>query len=129
MKHKTILVVEDQADIRKLLRLTLSGTDWHLHETDNARHALELAIHLLPDIILLDINLSAGIDGYQLCRQLKSRADTANSQIIMLSARSQRDDIAAGLSAGADQYLVKPFSPMDLLQRLQTRDYPAKSTW
>ncbi len=115
MKRKA-LVVDDQSDIRKLILLTMESEDFELHETDNGVDALRLAQSLKPAVVLLDVMMPGGLDGYQVCEKIKQDAELKNTtKVILLTARGQRTDMERGQEVGCDAYLVKPFSPIQLL--------------
>jgi CheY-like chemotaxis protein len=123
MQHKA-LIVDDQPDIRKLIMLTMESEDFELHEADNGVDALHMARNLRPAVILLDVMMPGGLDGYQVCEEVKMDPDLRNTMVILLTARGQRTDIERGQTVGCDAYLVKPFSPIELLDtvdRLVTR--------
>jgi two-component system phosphate regulon response regulator PhoB len=111
---KKVLIIEDHADIRALVRMTLELEDFELHEAFDGLAGLEKARALRPDLVLLDV-MMPGLDGLQVCRAIRADAQLRQTRIVMLSARGQADDHSAGLAAGADLYLGKPFSPMGLL--------------
>ena len=111
---KKVLIIEDHADIRALVRMTLELEDFELHEAVDGQVGLAQARALRPDLVLLDV-MMPGLDGLQVCRAIRADASLRKTRIVMLSARGQADDHSAGLAAGADVYLVKPFSPMGLL--------------
>ncbi len=112
---KKILIVEDHADIRRLIRLTLEFEDCEIHEAPNAAAGLEAARRLRPDLVLMDVMMPGALGGLDLCRALRADPALADTPVVMLSARGSSADREAGLAAGADAYLVKPFSPMQLL--------------
>ena len=114
MRHG-VLITDDQADIRKLVRMTLDMADVEVYEADNAASALDLIYRIRPTVVLMDIMMPGEMDGLDACRQIKADADLARTVVIMLTARGQQADLDAGKSAGADAYLVKPFSPLELL--------------
>jgi DNA-binding response OmpR family regulator len=118
MTHR-ILIVEDQADIRKLIRMTLEFGDFELHEAPDGESGLNLARVVRPHVMLLDVMMPGLLDGYQVCRHIKEDPDLRAIQVIMLTARGQAADVAAGEKAGADAYLVKPFSPLELIDRVE----------
>ena len=123
MQHKA-LIVDDQPDIRKLIMLTMESEDFELHEADNGVDALHMARNLRPAVMLLDFMMPGGLDGYQVCEEIKMDPDLRNTMVILLTARGQRTDIERGQAVGCDAYLVKPFSPIELLDtvdRLVTR--------
>ncbi len=110
-----ILIVEDQADLRKLMQMTLGLDDHELHEAPDAHAGWDAALALRPDLVLLDIMMPGTMDGLDLCRRLKADPRTAGSKVVLVSARGHRNDMAIGMDAGADDYLLKPYSPMRLL--------------
>lgn len=113
---KKILIVDDHADIRRLLRMTLEFEDYDVREANDGEAALLLAQEFQPDLLLLDVMMPGAVDGLEVCRRLRAeRMAGEGPRIIMLSARGQASDREAGLQAGADTYLVKPFSPLQLI--------------
>lgn len=113
---RNALIVDDQADIRKLILMTMESEDFDLHETDNGVDALTLAQNLRPAVVLLDVMMPGGLDGYQVCEKIKGdEILREGTKVILLTARGQRADIERGQDAGCDAYLVKPFSPIELL--------------
>jgi CheY-like chemotaxis protein len=110
-----VVVVEDQADIRKLVRMTLSISDAEVYEADSGESGLRMVSELRPPVVLMDIMMPGEIDGLEACRRIKKDPKLAGTQVVMLTARGQEADLAAGKAAGADAYLVKPFSPLQLL--------------
>ena len=110
-----ILVVDDQQDLRLLIRLSLRALG-EVAQAANAESALALLHETTPDLLILDVWLGEGISGLALCRQIKDDPRTAGVKIMLLSACGQQSDIAAGMAAGADYYMVKPFSPEVLLE-------------
>jgi len=111
---KRILVVDDQPDLRLLIRLSLRQLG-EVALAESAEQALAMMAANPPDLMVLDVWLGHGQNGTDLCRTL--RADPRNDKlgIVLLSANGQQSDIAAGLAAGADDYIVKPFSPEGLV--------------
>ncbi len=112
----TILIVEDNEDIRLNLVEYLESKNYQTDNTDDGLKALALTIVNKYDLIVLDIMIP-GMDGLRLCRELRSRGNT--TPIIILSAKDSTDDRIMGLSEGADDYIVKPFSLAELLLRIQ----------
>lgn len=111
-----VLVVEDNHSLRKLIGLTLRPPQFSVTEADNSDAALRIALGLRPDLVLLDVMLPGSMDGYTLCRRVREDTSLAHTRVVILSARGQQADLAAGEAAGADHYMVKPFSPIQLLQ-------------
>lgn len=114
---KKILVVDDQPDIRKLVRLTLQKR-YAVVEANDAREAYDSVFKENPDAIILDVMMPGEMDGYGLCRKLKHEHGLWSLPIILLTARGQDDDREQGAQAGADLYLVKPFSPLELTRQI-----------
>lgn len=119
MRKKRILIVDDQGELRKLVRMTLEFGDYELHEADEGRRALELIKVVHPDVVILDVIMPGEIDGYQTCEQIKKNDEYGSPYIILLTARGQRSDLEEGRRAGADGYLVKPFSPLELIDTVK----------
>ncbi|PXW96519.1 response regulator receiver domain-containing protein [Sphaerotilus hippei] len=118
MTHR-ILIVEDQADIRKLIRMTLEFGEFEIHEAQDGESGLNKAKAVRPHVMLLDVMMPGLLDGYQVCQRIKQDPELRDIQIIMLTARGQATDVAMGEKAGADAYLVKPFSPLELIDRVE----------
>lgn len=110
-----ILIVDDHAEIRKLLRVTLEVGNFEVHEAESGKGALAMVARVKPRIVLMDIMMPGAIDGLQACRLIKDNPDLAGIKVVMLTARGQQIDIDQGKVAGADHYLVKPFSPLQLI--------------
>lgn len=113
--EKTILVIEDQDDLRLLIRLTLKQLG-RVNAHADAREVIELVRTERPALLVLDVWLGAGLNGLDVCRQLKAGVAGHVPKVLMLSACGQQSDVEAGLAAGADRYVVKPFSPESLVQ-------------
>ena len=113
---KSILVIEDQPDIRRLIRWALEFETYAIHEAANGEAGLAAARTLKPDLVLLDVMMPGELDGLQVCRLMKADATLAQVPVVLLTARAQDRDHEAGLQAGADAYLTKPFSPLSLIE-------------
>lgn len=118
MTHR-ILIVEDQPDICKLIRMTLEFGDFEIHEAHDGESGLNMARATMPTVMLLDVMMPGLLDGYQVCSRIKQDPVLRGIQVVMLTARGQATDLAAGEAAGADAYLVKPFSPLELIERVE----------
>ena len=116
---KRVLIVEDQPDIRKLIRMTLEFEDFEIHEASDGAFGLSMARATLPDIVLLDGMMPGELDGLQVCQRLKQDSVTRYIKVVLLTARGQARDREAGQQAGADEYLVKPFSPLQLIETIE----------
>lgn len=119
MTHR-ILIVEDQPDICKLIRMTLEFGDFEIHEAHDGEAGLNMARAIMPHVLLLDVMMPGLLDGYQVCTRIKQDPLLRQIQVVMLTARGQATDLAAGEAAGADAYLVKPFSPLELIERVES---------
>lgn len=114
----TILIVDDEPNIVQLVRITLEDSRVRILEAADGATALDRALSLRPDLILLDVDLP-DLSGLEVCRRLKDDEALTKTKIVMLTAAAQADDLARGLAAGADQYLTKPFSPVRLLSLVE----------
>jgi two-component system KDP operon response regulator KdpE len=110
-----ILVVDDQAQIRRFMRTTLAGAGYEVGDAKTGEEALERVREFRPDLVLLDVNMP-GMGGLAACREI--RTDT-NVAIIMLTVRNSEGDKVAALDAGADDFVIKPFSTPELLARIR----------
>jgi two-component system, OmpR family, phosphate regulon response regulator PhoB len=115
MAMKSVLIVEDQADIRELIRMTLELEEVNIEEADNGERGLQAARASHPDLVLLDVMMPGTLDGFAVCKQIKADPDTRRMKVVLLTARSQDSDRQEGDRVGADAYLTKPFSPRQLL--------------
>jgi two-component system phosphate regulon response regulator PhoB len=116
---KRVLIVEDQTDIRKLIRMTLEFESYEIHEACDGAFGLRMAQAVRPDLMLLDVMMPGEMDGLQVCQAIKADAALKHVKIILLTARGQARDREAGEQAGADEYLVKPFSPLQLIDTIE----------
>ncbi|MBN1218964.1 MAG: response regulator [Anaerolineae bacterium] len=116
---KKVLIVDDQPQVHELLKVTLEVGDYEVLSAGDGRQAIYLAYKEHPHVILLDIMMpDSEIDGLEVCRRLKADPVTAGIVIILLSAKGQKEDIEAGLAAGANDYITKPFSPIGLMEKI-----------
>lgn len=113
---KKILIVEDEDSIRGFLKINLKRNGFEVLETDNGEEGLKILELEDPVLIILDVMLP-GIDGFEVCKRAREKKDKIG--IIMLTAKSQDMDKIMGLEYGADDYMVKPFNPMELLLRIR----------
>ena len=113
---KKILIVEDEESIRGFLKINLKRNGFEVLETDNGEEGLEIVEREEPDIVILDVMLP-GIDGFEVCKRVREKQESIG--IIMLTAKGQEMDKIIGLEYGADDYMVKPFNPMELLLRIK----------
>ena len=116
MTNIKILVVDDNAQMRNLLRLTFSAyPQYTFLQAQSGQEAIDIIKAEHPTVIFLDIMMPGDIDGLDVCAFVKSTEEFKSSVVVLLSAKGQKQDIAAGMQAGADKYITKPFSPMALL--------------
>ena len=116
-KMKKILIVEDHCGVRQLFRLALEDGPFTFHEAETGEAGWTLARALRPDIVLLDVLMPGALNGFDVCRLIKSDPLTAGARVIIVSgARVHASDRQEGLDAGADDFLVKPFSTTRLIE-------------
>ena len=113
-----VLIVEDEANIRQLVKYNLEKESFQVIEAEDGLQGLRLAKAEKPDLVLLDLMLPQ-MDGLEVCRSLKGNPATAALPIIMLTAKSEEIDKVIGLELGADDYMTKPFSPRELVARVK----------
>ena len=118
MPVRSILVVEDEEDIAELIRFNMAKAGYTVRVALSGEDAVRKVKQEPPDVILLDLMLP-GIDGWEVCRQLKLDARTSQIPIVMVTAKDGEADVVVGLELGADDYIVKPFSPRVLLARVR----------
>jgi DNA-binding response OmpR family regulator len=117
---KKILIVDDQPQIRELVAVTLQMGNYQILFAENGQQALDTTQNEHPNAILLDVMLrDSNMDGLEVCRRLKNDPTTRDIPVIMLSASGHQSDVEAGWSAGADDYLTKPFSPIALMEKIE----------
>ncbi len=115
-----VLIVEDEPAQREVLAYNLEAEGFDIARAENGEEALLLVAEATPDLIILDWMLP-NVSGIEVCRQLKTRAETKAIPIIMLSARSEEVDKVRGLETGADDYVVKPYSVAEMMARVRTQ--------
>ncbi len=113
-----ILIVEDDVNLRTILRMQLEKAGYEVRAAENGEEALRMVAEEIPDLVLLDV-MMPGMNGYEVCHVLKSDIATANLPVIMLTARSEQEDRIRGLSGGANDYLTKPYEVEELLVRVR----------
>jgi len=118
MTRKSILVVDDEADIRELLTFNLEQEGYQVEAAENGEQALQALRSHRIDLVLLDLMLP-GLPGLELCKQLKRSSSLETIPIIMISAKSSETDVIVGLELGADDYITKPFSPKEVVARIK----------
>ena len=120
-----LLIADDLVPIRQMVRITLSTQGWTIIEAENGQKALDMARAEKPDLMLLDVDMGPGPNGFDVCRELKSADETKGIPIVMLTAHDSESDRAVGFAAGAAQYLTKPFGPLELIDTIRTILAPA----
>ena len=118
MAKEKILVVDDEEDIRELISFNLEKDGYVVETAESGEKAMEMAFSFSPDLIVLDLMLP-GIDGLEVAKKLKTDITTRMIPIIMLTAKGEEADVVIGLEMGADDYIVKPFSPRVLTARIK----------
>jgi hyaluronan synthase len=113
---RLVLVVDDERDVREMVARKLLQSGFEVITAENGQQALELVAQMHPDLVLLDVSMP-GMSGFDVCRTVKADQDQPSPPVIFLSARAQPEDVDEGLAAGAADYVVKPFSPADLVRR------------
>jgi len=114
---QTILVCDDEANIRHIMDFSLESEGFEVLEAADGDEALRLAATAAPDLVLLDV-MMPGNDGLTVCRHLKQNPATRHIPVLLLTARAGKEDREAGLAAGADGYITKPFSPQRLVDKV-----------
>ena len=116
----TVLIVDDDADIREIAVLKLSRAGLDVETESDGESGLAAALELKPDLVLLDWMMPR-LTGLEVCRRLRENPETAETPIVLLTARAQEADVDRGFAAGADDYIVKPFSPRELVTRVSAQ--------
>jgi CheY-like chemotaxis protein len=121
----TVLIVDDDSNLRKLLRMSLENSHRVIHEAATAEEGLRLALDTLPDVLLLDIGLP-GMDGFALCRAIDGDPTLWNMKTVIITGHDAAEDISQAERFGIDAYLIKPFSPrtvVELVERLEPQPH------
>jgi DNA-binding response OmpR family regulator len=113
-----ILIAEDEPDIRELVAFTLRFAGYEVVVAHNGEEAVQMAARELPDMALMDVRMPR-MTGYDACRAIKSHPELKDIPIVFLSAKGQEAEIETGLEAGAEEYLLKPFAPDQLIERVR----------
>ena len=122
-----VLVVEDHADIRRLIRMSLELEAYEVAEASNGVVGMELVREQAPDVLLLDVMMPGGVDGLELCRQVRADPRLQHTRILMLSACGTAVDRQRGRAPGAGGGRVKPVSPLQLVQRQAPHPAPRRA--
>ncbi len=113
-----ILIAEDEPDIRELVAFTLRFAGYEVVTASNGEEAVQIAVKELPDMALMDVRMPR-MTGYDACRAMKANPELKDIPVVFLSAKGQEGEIATGLEAGAEEYLLKPFAPDQLTERVR----------
>jgi DNA-binding response OmpR family regulator len=113
-----ILIAEDERDIRDLITFTLSFAGHQVIAASNGEEAVEKALEIIPDLILMDVRMPR-MTGYEACIRMKQENSIKHIPVAFLSAKGQEAEVQAGLDAGAVEYILKPFSPDQLTERVE----------
>ena len=113
-----ILIAEDERDIRELVAFTLRFTGNEVVAVENGAEAVDAALEEMPDLILMDVRMPR-MTGYEACQHIKADPRIQHIPVVFLSAKGQDSEIQAGLAAGASEYLLKPFAPMELSEKVK----------
>jgi CheY-like chemotaxis protein len=116
---KKILIVDDRSEIRELVEVTLNIGDYTIFQADNGEKAIEIAKQEKPDLIIMDVMMPGKFDGVEATRIIKSDPELKKGKLIMLTSMGKNDDLDRGFGAGADDYFIKPFSPLDLIKKVE----------
>jgi two-component system alkaline phosphatase synthesis response regulator PhoP len=113
-----ILVAEDEKDIRELVSFSLKYSGFEVFTAVDGQEALEKALEIKPDVIMMDVRMPR-MTGYEACAKMKEIDELKDVPVIILSAKGQDSEIQAGLNAGAYEYILKPFAPDELIQKVK----------
>ncbi|MFZ5878261.1 MAG: response regulator transcription factor [Chloroflexota bacterium] len=113
-----ILIAEDEPDIRELVAFTLRFAGYEVVTAANGEEAVQQAVKEMPDLALMDVRMPR-MTGYDACRAMKANPELQDIPVVFLSAKGQEGEIAIGLEAGAEEYLLKPFAPDQLTERVR----------
>lgn len=114
-----LLIADDLVPIRQMVRITLSTQGWTILEAKNGNEALAITRAEKPDLVLLDVDMGPGPNGFEVCKQLKADEATKAIPVVMLTAHESETDKQTGFAAGATQYLTKPFGPLELIDTIR----------
>lgn len=116
---KKLLIVDDQTEIRELVRITLRSSDLTVIQADSGDKAVQVAGSEHPDLIIMDVDMPGTLNGFEAARALKSNPKTRDITIVMLTGKDRDEDRQKGKEAGADDYFTKPFSPLELIKKVE----------
>ncbi len=116
---KKILIVDDHVEIRKLVEITLRVEDYQILQAKSGEEAIKIVGAEKPDLIIMDIMMPGKIDGIEATRILKNDPESKKCPIIILTSKDDDEDVKRGMDAGADDYFTKPFSPLELIKKVE----------
>jgi CheY-like chemotaxis protein len=116
---KKILIVDDQLEVRELVAVTLMGDKYRILQAETGQEAIDATITEKPDLIIMDIMMPGEIDGLEATRRIKNNPEIKDCKVIILTAKGQEADKDKGCKTGADDYFVKPFSPLELIKKIE----------
>ena len=119
MAKKKVLVIDDETDIANTVKFLLELRNYEVIVAGDGYKGINMAQGSKPDLILLDVMMPPGIDGFETCRRLKSKETTQDIPIIMFTAKGESDSVEEAINAGASDYIVKPFNPTVLLDKIK----------
>jgi DNA-binding response OmpR family regulator len=109
-----LLVVDDDENLRKMVRISLEGDGWEIYEAGNAAEAMRICHDIAPEFVLLDLGLPGNFDGFSICEALRRMPSMKGAKIVILTGFDELTDVDRAYRAGANAYVVKPFSPLQL---------------
>jgi len=115
----TVVIAEDDRDIRELVELILQEDGYTTVPVSDGLGALTACRATHPDVVLLDVSMPGELTGLEVCRRIRSDEDLGGVRVMLLTARAREEDLNSGYAAGADDYLVKPFTPRELTRRIE----------
>ena len=115
----TVVIAEDDRDIRELVELILEEDGFATVPVSDGLGALNACRAKSPDVLLLDVSMPGELTGLEVCRRIRADEDLGGVRVMLLTARAREQDVNAGYAAGADDYLVKPFTPSELTRRIE----------
>jgi len=115
-----ILIIEDSDSIRRMIEALVSARGYEVHAVANGAKGLEIAFEKLPDVILLDLNLAGGYDGFEVCTRVRANPLTRSTPVIVISALADEESKKRATDAGCTAYYTKPFSPIALLKEIES---------
>ncbi len=115
----TVVIAEDNRDIRELIELILTDQGWHSVAAADGLAALAACRRVRPALLLLDVSMPGEVSGLEVCRRIRADETLRATRVMLLTARASEQDVTAGYAAGADDYLIKPFTPAELTRRIR----------